>query len=492
MKKTLLFIVALASVAIGCTKSEVVKAPGHNKEIKFATYVGKTPVTKAVSGDLAYLQSFTSEQTPSFHVNAFIHTEVGRDDATDLLNIEGISMSGAYMDKDVWWVSSESQLGIPEETTTLKVIFSEAVDQPTLDGTYAGDGTIPAGWSDAYSPRANWYATSSLSTTTAEDGSTTTAWGAWAITAITYENNANALGNWDYPGTVYWPDANSSRKLAFSAYSLNVKDNIEFKTPNAEGVTEDTPYSSFTYTVPQSVAAQNDLLVTPLIPNQGISTTGDYTTVGLTFKHVLSRIGFSLIANRDDDDIDVTIKSVTLNGSFPSKGTVDLHTLAPEIKALTGDEHTSYSLFESLDAGRYECCIWTSQIDRQPIYANTVYTPAAKEVDTTTGEETIKEPEKFEAKTDAVAANRYMMLIPTTLGADAHILVKYQLTDADEQTAKISLADWKFDAGKSYDFVFKVSTSAIGFYVEVSPWDSYFPTADGSTGVYTLTPEIVD
>ena len=111
---------------------------------------------------------------------------------------------------------------------------------------------------------------------------------------------------------------------------------------------------------------------------------------------------------------------------------------------------------------------------------------------TATGEETIKEPEKYEAKTDAVAANRYMMLIPTTLGADAHILVKYQLTDADEQTAKISLADWKFDAGKSYDFVFKVSTSAIGFYVEVSPWDSYFPTADGSTGVYTLTPEIVD
>jgi hypothetical protein len=107
-----------------------------------------------------------------------------------------------------------------------------------------------------------------------------------------------------------------------------------------------------------------------------------------------------------------------------------------------------------------------------------------------TGAVTVVEEEKYETKADAVPANRYMMLIPTTLGADAHILVRYQLTDADEQTAKISLADWKFEAGKSYDFVFKVSTSAIGFYVEVSPWDSYFPT-EGNSGIYTLTPEIL-
>ena len=491
MKKTLLFIVALASVVVGCTKSEVVKAPGRNKEIKFATYVGKTPVTKAMSGDLAYLQSFTSEQTPSFHVNAFIHTEVERDEATGLLKIDDIYMSGAYMDKDVWWASSESQLGIPTETDALKVIFSEAVQQPTLDGAYAGNGTIPTGWTDAYSPRANWYATSALSTSTAEDGTVTSEWGAWVITAITSENNSNPLGTWDYPGTVYWPDANSSRKLAFSAYSLNVKNDIEFKTTNADGVAEDTPYSSFTYTVPQSVAAQNDLLVTPLIPNQGISATGDYTTVGLTFKHVLSRIGFSLIANRDDDDIKILIKSVTLNGSFPSKGTVNLHTLAPEIVALTGDEHTSYSLFETLEAGKYECCEWSSKVDRQPIYATTIYVPAVTSKNEETGEETVTEKEKYEANANPTPANRYMMLIPTELGEDAHILVTYQLTDADEQTAKISLASVKnFEAGKSYDFVFKVSTSAIGFYVEVSPWDSYFPT-EGNSGIYTLTPEIV-
>lgn len=489
MKRFFIISLALAAVAIGCTKSEVTKAPGHNKEIKFNTYVGKAPMTKAVSGDLAYLQSFTAEETPAFHVNAFLHAEVDVNENTELLDITTISLSSAYMDKDVWWVANAESAGIPEETATLKVIFSEAESQPELTGAY--DGTVPAGWVDAYTPNARWFATSAESTTTGEDGVTTTAWGAWTVTAITEDNNTNALGSWDYPGTVYWPDANSNRKLAFSAYSLNVKDDIEFTIPGeTEGSVIETPYSDFTYTVPAVVAEQNDLLVTPLIPNQGITPTGERTTVGLTFKHLLSRVGFSLIANRDDEDIDITIKSVVVNGPFPSKGTVELKSLSPAIVALQGNEHTSYSLFQDLEGGAYEYCEWESKKERQPIYANMLYTPATTSNDEVTGEETTI-PESYGANEAANPANRYMMIIPTTLGADAHILVNYQLTDATPQTAKISLANWQFEAGKSYDFVFKVSTSAIGFYVEVTPWDSYFPT-DENTGIYTLTPEIVD
>lgn len=488
MKRFFIITVALAAVAVGCTKSEITKAPGHNKEIKFSTYVGKAPITKAVSGDLAYLQSFTAEDTPAFHVNAFLHSEVGIDQNTELLDITSISLTSAYMDKDVWWVANAGTAGIPEETATLKVIFSEAETQPTLSGSY--DGTVPAGWVDAYTPNAKWFATSTESTTTADDGSATTEWTEWAVTEITEDNNTNALGSWDYPGTVYWPDANSKRKLAFSAYSLNVKDDIQFTIPGENGEEVETPYSNFTYTVPAVVAEQNDLLVTPLIPNQGITPTGERTTVGLTFKHLLSRVGFSLIANRDDNDIDVTIKSVVVNGPFPSKGTVGLKSLSPSIEALEGDEHASYSLFQTQEDGTYEYCEWKSKKERQPIYANMLYTPEKVNKDETTGEETTT-PESYAANADANPANRYMMIIPTTLSAEAHILVEYQLTDATPQTAKISLANWQFEAGKSYDFVFKVSTSAIGFYVEVTPWDSYFPT-DENTGIYTLTPEIVD
>lgn len=490
MKKNLFLLVALASVAIGCTKSEVVKAPGHNKEIKFNTYVGKTAATKAVSGDLAYLQSFTSEETPSFHVNAFLHDEsaVKIDESTGLLDISKIGMTSAYMDKDVWWLSGTDATGIPEETPTLKVIFSEAAvtPAPTLEGAYDGS-SIPTGWYDSYSPLANWYATSEQTANT-EDGTPT--WSAWTIIAITEDNNTNANGSWDYPGTVYWPDATTNRKLAFSAYSLNASDNITFSIPgegeNAERV--ETPYSHFTYTVPESVAEQDDLLVTPLIPSQGISATGEHATVGLSFKHLLSRVGFSLIANRNEPDIKISIKSVVLEGPFASQGIVALKSLAPEITPIPGAEQASYSLFESMEGGQYEYFEWESSKDRHPIYANKIYTPEVVSKDETTQEE-VKTPEEFKDKEDAAPENRYMMIIPTTLGADACISVVYQLTDGAEQTAEISLANWKFEAGKSYDFVFKVSTSAIGFYVEVTDWLPYFPNGE-NTGIYPLNPEV--
>ena len=75
MKKTLFFIVALAAVAIGCTKSEVVKAPGRGREVKFDSYVGKSPLTKAESADLAYLQREIANEG-GFQVYAFLHNAI--------------------------------------------------------------------------------------------------------------------------------------------------------------------------------------------------------------------------------------------------------------------------------------------------------------------------------------------------------------------------------------------------------------------------------
>ena len=65
MKKALFFIVALASVAIGCTKSEVVKAPGHNKEINTLS-VG--PASRTVRN-----------QSPRYDVTMVIDAEVIRE-----------------------------------------------------------------------------------------------------------------------------------------------------------------------------------------------------------------------------------------------------------------------------------------------------------------------------------------------------------------------------------------------------------------------------
>ena len=85
--------------------------------------------------------------------------------------------------------------------------------------------------------------------------------------------------------------------------------------------------------------------------------------------------------------------------------------------------------------------------------------------------------------------NRYMMLIPCTPGtadAKATIEVIYQLTDAEEQKAKVELPDnFVFAKGTGYEFVLKVSTMAVTFEVEVIDWAT--GTVDAS---YTLTPVV--
>ena len=109
-------------------------------------------------------------------------------------------------------------------------------------------------------------------------------------------------------------------------------------------------------------------------------------------------------------------------------------------------------------------------------------------------------------------SNRFMMIMPSQqpTNADsegkyeenelpgAYIEVHYQLTEADPQKARVSLDGWNFAAGKSYNFIFKVSTSAIEFEVEVQDWTDYFaPSTEGGNttypngnGIYTLTPII--
>ena len=76
----------------------------------------------------------------------------------------------------------------------------------------------------------------------------------------------------------------------------------------------------------------------------------------------------------------------------------------------------------------------------------------------------------------------------------AYIEVKYQLTDADEQIARVSLDGWKFEAGRSYTFRFKVSTLSIEFDVTVDSWLEHFEEKDengnltNGDGTYTLMP----
>lgn len=85
MKRFIYTTIALAAVAVGCTKSNIVDVPEVQKTpITFETYNGKTPVTKATDVTQATFEAST-QVAPAFNVKAF------------KLNGEG------YMDENVWY-----------------------------------------------------------------------------------------------------------------------------------------------------------------------------------------------------------------------------------------------------------------------------------------------------------------------------------------------------------------------------------------------------
>ena len=480
MKKALFIIVALASVAIGCTKSEVVKAPGRGREIKFDTYVGKTPMTKAESADLAYVQR-TLATGGGFQVYAFLHnaipfTQNPETGETDYLDASKVGTSTAYMDKVVTWVgpvTADPELGI------------EAAD-----------------------------------------------------------------GYWDYDGVVYWPDHTTNRKLAFAAYGLNVTDNIVWDNDPTVAGNEKTnhpaeqSYTKFTYTVPSAVADQKDLLVSPFLVNQGLSENVEAAPVEILFKHLLSRVGFQVVANQDTDDVEIKIQEIKLIGKFPTTGKVDLKdngVIVPNIEE-NDPFQTEYTFFPG-----FEYFSTTSSKVPTDIFANRIYVASQDETteeggeqqdptteeDSTTDNGTTEdggeatEPEQPSAPTgdpivNSDASNRYMMIMPSQqakhlvyeadgvtpdLDEDgnvqyiagetrpgAYIEVHYQLTDADPQRAMVSLDNWTFVAGKSYTFIFKVSTYSIEFDVKVDEWVPHFDEVQNGVkpnegnGYFTLTP----
>ena len=429
MKKALFFIVALASVAIGCTKSEVIKAPGRGREIKFDNYVGKTPVTRAESVDLDYLKR------DSVQVYAFLHNyvepttqvpegeEVYKGDDV-YVDVSGIPTNSAYLDKVLTWDTDNSK--------------------------------------------------------------------------------------WDYPGVVYWPDYSKSRKLAFAAYALNVEKLIEWdEDPNVpynekSGHPEGQSYTKFTYTVPDAVKDQKDLLVTPFLPNQGLDENANAQAVQLNFKHLLSRVGFQVVANQDGD-VDIDIKEITLHGNFPTQGKVNLKG-SGVIDPITSEDDANAKYVTKYDFFPTDNYFTTKSSENPVNIFENIIVSSKTELTDGEGETQITETESDDD------SNRFMMIMPSVQSKNdadgdgvyeldtenglpgAYIEVVYQLTDADVQTARVSLDGFRFDAGKSYTFRFKVSTLSIEFDVTVDSWLEHFEETDGDgnlingDGTYTLMP----
>lgn len=267
---------------------------------------------------------------------------------------------------------------------------------------------------------------------------------------------------WGYDGITYWP---TTHELDFVAYALNCN--------TAVTADETDAYTKIKYTVADAVADQTDLLVATPVYN-ATSEGGD--AVRLTFNHMLSRVGFSLMTN-PGNAVRVTVEDVTIKGQFSKTGSVVLNAKNAEgaaaVPAITADAATEIT-YDLLGDGRYTS---VGSENGTPIFNNgMLYTLDNKNTaDDIYDDEYLPKAEPTEEETAAAAKNennRHMMIIPTA-NHNAKLYVKYALPMAGEsfEVKDIDISQIEFKAGFSYEFRFKVSTNAVGFTVEVQPWN---------------------
>lgn len=432
MKRFFFTAIALAAVAVSCTKSGLLESPQtYETPITFEPYTGKSPVTKASAvniGDIA---------TSGFRVFGFN---------------EGTNNS-----------ISETEKANP----TLKRVV-----------TSADEGT-----------------------------------------------------NWTYQVPMYWQE---NQSMSFVAYGLNVNANKtvvattgDINDANDTGEQnpfkkKSTDYTVFTYTVPGTVSAQKDLVISPMLVGRNSSNSS--TPISINLHHVLSRVGFKL-KSEGQANVDILIKNVTLRGKGLNTADFNLSTAVVSTTtgtgstatttisyandatqlvegndkpvAVTGGTSIAYSLFDSAyseettgtnDFGGF-IATSSSTSTTVGIWKNCYFKPGTAldeiELPEFDNQGKLVEPDEVEEGEEGYADylkakalydmrttsinSPYMMILPQTM-TDAEIEVIYQMTGAEQQVATIDLGDFAFRAGKAYEFVFSVSTTTVGFGVQVGNW----------------------
>lgn len=361
MKRFIFSAIALVMAATACTESGLIDTPQlYSSEIVFDTYIGKTPVTKAESINLAYLKNTADNNPGGAHVYAFMTEKDNR-------NTASVDYSSAYMNGDLIWNATAS----------------------------------------------------------------TPSW----------EYKVNGVSE-----EVYWP---GDVDMAFVAYNKAAESCMIDNTQTLTG---------FDFEIKDDISNQVDLLATP-VTFVHENNSGD-TSVGLTFHHLLSRVGFSVIATNPNSSVDIAIQSLRFCGMFPTKGYVDLTSTNASIRAYeTGAKATFttyYDFFESnqcFTVNSSTCGSTASENSR--IYANKKYVPAGTNWDNIYVTPTA-------AEFTPNANDRFMMIMPGQLDG-AKIEVVYQLTGAEPRSAKVDLGNVLLKPGYAYEFVLRVATASIEF-----------------------------
>ena len=267
--------------------------------------------------------------------------------------------------------------------------------------------------------------------------------------------------SWEYSPKAYWP---ATGDLDFVAYGLNAD-----KKVNDTDILSVTNYTELTYTVPDVVSEQEDLVASQF----GTSSRGNDNVVTIQMKHLLSRIGFQVktIYTGQAPSAEIKIKNITLKGTFKRTGEINLKPGTEESFEIQPTEESttvsSYSLFSSDD----EYFTAGANANAQPIFCNAGL-PKITDNSSDADKQTVA----------AAMANRYMMLMPGSMGTNPSVEVEYMLTgQTGYQKAVIELktpsttegvsVPWTLAAGTAYEFIFTVSISSIDFTGEIVDWD---------------------
>ena len=143
-----------------------------------------------------------------------------------------------------------------------------------------------------------------------------------AVTGI--PTGVDDVVNWNYSGNLFWPDAESESTLSFVAYSTNALGDYTLADgTSANLITWTTENKEFTFTVPNKVSEQIDLLATNYQTNLSLDTNAG-GTVDLEFGHLLTKVGFKAQPTRVNDDLIIKISSLALSGTMPTQGKLNL------------------------------------------------------------------------------------------------------------------------------------------------------------------------
>ncbi len=254
-----------------------------------------------------------------------------------------------------------------------------------------------------------------------------------------FMKNQSVAKSGEYSPAKYWPAVDQA--VDFVAWVPEAKEKA-VKNISVENAT-------LTFKVPTTVTDQTDLLVANPVLDQ--NRAAENTKVNLTFKHLLSRIGFEInatgVPSADDNTTKVELVEVTLNGKFASEGTVNMVAETPEVDGTSSD--AAYTL-GGANFG----------------YTNNIITVGRS----------------------ANTADSYIMLIPKN-NEPANITVKYTVTTLNgegteddvvitnnsvfslqPETVSETTPAFAYQAGKAYKYIFNITMQAISFEVIEEPW----------------------